>query len=206
MKTIPLFPLKLVVFPYSKYPLHIFEERYKKMINNCLNNESGFGIVAPNENELSKIGSYVVISKVLQKSKRGEMDIVVEAKKRFLINKISTHPDGYLVADVEDYTDIQPEANPSLLDEMEEMFERILEKYDFELEESFWKSYHDAKAKSFKIAEKSGLSLSQQQTLLTLQDENRRINFLIKHFEKLDEEISKNAGLRNIILGDGYLN
>lgn len=206
MKTIPLFPLKLVVFPYSKYPLHIFEERYKKMINNCLNNESGFGIVAPNENELSKIGSYVVISKVLQKSKRGEIDIVVEAKKRFFINKISTHPDGYLVADVEDYTDIQPEANPSLLDEMEEMFERLLEKYDFELEESFWKSYHDAKAKSFKIAEKSGLSLSQQQTLLTLQDENRRINFLIKHFEKLDEEISKNAGLRNIILGDGYLN
>jgi Lon protease-like protein len=206
MKTIPLFPLKLVIFPYSKYPLHIFEERYKKMISNCLNHETGFGIVAPSGNELSKIGSYVVISKVLKKSTKGEMDIIVEAKKRFFIKKIATHPDGYLIADVEDYTDIQPEANPLLLDEMEEMFERILEKYDFELEESFWKSYHDAKAKSFKIAEKSGLSLSQQQTLLTLQDENRRINFLIQHFEKLDEEISKNAGLRNIILGDGYLN
>ncbi len=206
MKTIPLFPLKLVVFPYSRYPLHIFEERYKKMVNNCLDNETGFGIVAPSKKELSKIGSYVIIFKVLKKSTKGEMDIVVEAQNRFFINKISTHPDGYLVADVEEYYDVQPEASPSLLDEMEEMFERILEKYDFELEESFWKSYHDAKAKSFKIAEKSGLSLAQQQTLLTLQDENRRINFLIQHFEKLDEEISKNAGLRNIILGDGYIN
>lgn len=206
MKTIPLFPLKLVVFPYSKYPLHIFEERYKKMVNNCLNNETGFGIVAPSGKELSNIGSYVVISRVLKKSARREMDIVVEAQYRFLINKISTHPDGYLIADIDEYYDVQPEASPSLLDEMEEMFEKILEKYNFELEESFWTSYHDAKTKSFKIAEKSGLSLTQQQTLLTLQDENRRINFLIHHFEKLDEEISKNAGLRNIILGDGYLN
>jgi len=206
MKTIPLFPLNLVVFPNSRYPLHIFEERYKKLMNNCLNNETGFGIVAPSGKELSKIGSYAVISKVLKIASNGEMDIVVEAQSRFLINKINTHPDGYLIADVEWYYDVQPDASPSLLDEMEEMFERILEKYEFELEESFWTSYHDAKSKSFKVAEKSGLTLTQQQTLLTLQDENRRINFLIQHFEKLDEEISKNAGLRNIILGDGYIN
>ena len=206
MKTIPLFPLNLVVFPNSRYPLHIFEERYKKMIQECLIKESGFGIVAPSGKELSKIGSYAVISKVLKIASNGEMDIVVEAQRRFLINKINTHPDGYLIADVEWYYDVQPDASPSLLDEMEEMFERILEKYEFELEESFWTSYHDAKSKSFKVAEKSGLTLTQQQTLLTLQDEDRRINFLIQHFEKLDEEISKNAGLRNIILGDGYIN
>jgi Lon protease-like protein len=206
MKTIPLFLLNLVVFPNSRYPLHIFEERYKKMISDCLTDETGFGIVAPSGKELSKIGSYAVISKVLKKAANGEMDIIVEAQSRFFINKIITHPDGYLVADVEDYHDIQPEASPSLLDEMEEMFERILEKYDFKLEENFWTNYHDAKTKSFKIAEKSGLSLTQQQTLLTLQDEDLRINFLIQHFEKLDEEISKNAGLRNIILGDGYIN
>ena len=206
MKTIPLFPLKLVVFPNSRYPLHIFEERYKKMINRCLDNEMGFGIVAPSGSQLSKIGSYVIVSQVLTKHKNGEMDIVVEAKNRFIISKIITHSDGYLLAEVDEYYDIKSEASPTLLDEMEEMFERILEKYEFELEESFWKSYHNTKTKSYKVAEKSGLSLTQQQTLLTLRDEDRRINFLIQHFEKLDEEISKNAGLKNIILGDGYLN
>jgi Lon protease-like protein len=206
MKTIPLFPLNLVVFPLSRYPLHVFEDRYKNMINKCLAEKSGFGIVAPRGKELSKIGSYVIISSVLKISANGEMDIVVEAQSRFFINSINTHVDGYLLAEVDEYPDVQPEASPSLLDEMEEMFERILEKYDFDLEESFWKCYHNAKSKSFKIAEKSGLSLTQQQTLLNLQDENRRINFLISHFEKLDEEISKNAGLRNIILGDGFIN
>lgn len=205
MRTIPLFPLKLVVFPYSKYPLHIFEERYKRMIDTCLSNESGFGIVAPSDNELAKIGSYVFITKLLKKYENGEMDIVIEARSRFNIRRITSHIDGYLLAEVEEYYDTQSTANPSLLDEMEDMFEKILDKYDFELEKSFWTGYKNSKAKSFKIAEKSGLSLTQQQTLLTLQDENRRINFLINHFEKLDENISKNAGLRNIILGDGYL-
>ncbi len=206
MKTISLFPLNLVVFPLSRYPLHIFEERYKKMIRKCLEVESGFGIITPMGKELSKVGSYVTIPQVLKHYENGEMDIVVEAKNRFLIKQIFSHQDGYLVAEVEDYFDIQPDANPSLLDEMEGMFEKILEKYELKLEESFWNRYQDSKIKSFKIAEKSGLSLIQQQDLLTLQDENRRINFLINHFEKLDKEISKNVGLKNIILGDGYLN
>jgi Lon protease-like protein len=176
------------------------------MINKCLSNESGFGIVAPTGDDLSKIGSYVVIPQILKRHKNGELDIVVEAKNRFIIKSVSAHPDGYLTAEVTDYYDIQPEANPSLLDEMEEMFEMILEKYNFQLEQSFWTRYQNSKTKSFKVAEKSGLSLNQQQTLLSLQDENRRIHFLIEHFEKLDEEILKNAGLRDIILGDGYLN
>jgi len=206
MKTIPLFPLNLVVFPHSRYPLHIFEERYKKMINKCQNDEMGFGIATPIEKELSKVGSYVVIAQTLKRYDNGEIDIVVEAKNRFVIKEVFAHQDGYLLAEVEDYYDIQTEASPSLLDEMEEMFEKILEKYNFELEESFWTRYQVSKLKSFKIAEKSGLSLTQQQTLLTLQDENSRIDFLISHFEKLDEDISKNAGLRNIILGDGYIN
>jgi Lon protease-like protein len=206
MKNIALFPLNLVVFPNSRYPLHIFEERYKKMINECLETEKGFGIVTPIDKELSKIGSYVVIPQILKKYENGEMDIVVEAKYRFKIKNVNSHPDGYLVATVEDYYDLQPDANPTLVYEMKEIFEKILDKYEFKLEDSFWNQYHNAKNKSFKIAEKSGLSLNQQQTLLSLQDENRRINFLIEHLEKLDEEIIKNAGLRNIILGDGYLN
>lgn len=206
MNTIPLFPLNLVVFPNSSYSLHIFEERYKKMIKLCLNQEKGFGIVAPKNKELSKIGSYVIITQVLKKYKNGEMDIVIEAKKRFSIKNFSTHSDGYLLADVEDYFDIQPEANPNLIEEMEEIFGRIMDKYNFEVEDSFWTRYETAKYKSFKIAEKSGLTLEQQQILLDLRDENRRISYLIKHFEKLDEEISQNIGLKKIILGDGYLN
>ena len=42
---LPLFPLNLVLFPDMTIPLNIFEERYKLMINSCLENDSKFGVV-----------------------------------------------------------------------------------------------------------------------------------------------------------------
>ena len=62
------------------------------------------------------------------------------------------------------------------------------------------------KMKSFKIAEKSGLSIIQQQELLTIPSENKRLSYLLEHFEKLEEKLEENKATREIILGDGYLN
>ena len=42
---IPLFPLGVVLLPQMKMPLHIFEERYKVMINECIDQGKPFGIV-----------------------------------------------------------------------------------------------------------------------------------------------------------------
>ncbi|HNO12443.1 MAG TPA: LON peptidase substrate-binding domain-containing protein, partial [bacterium] len=42
---IPLFPLGVVLFPGMPLPLHIFEERYKAMISECLEQQSVFGVV-----------------------------------------------------------------------------------------------------------------------------------------------------------------
>ena len=97
-------------------------------------------------------------------------------------------------------------ADMILLEEMEIKFEKVINKINFKLEDSFWKNYNSSKLKSFKIAEKSGLSLEQQQTLLNLRNESERINFLIDHFEKLDSMLTENAALKQIIIGDGYIN
>ena len=43
--TLPLFPLSLVLFPGMTLPLHVFEERYKRMINLCLREARDFGVV-----------------------------------------------------------------------------------------------------------------------------------------------------------------
>ena len=45
MPRIPLFPLNLVLFPRQGLPLHIFEERYKLMINRCIDESAPFGVV-----------------------------------------------------------------------------------------------------------------------------------------------------------------
>jgi len=42
---LPLFPLNTVLFPGATLPLHVFEERYKQMINQCLESRSPFGVL-----------------------------------------------------------------------------------------------------------------------------------------------------------------
>jgi Lon protease-like protein len=205
-KTIPVFPLSLVVFPFSKVPLHIFEERYKKMINKCLDEKTGFGIVSLIWNEMSKIGSYVEITEVERKKENGEMDIIVKGISRFKILKKVNHPDGYIVATIDEYSDDSDEINAVLLKELRENFEGIIKKINFDLEDSFWKNYNNTSLKSFKIAEKSGLNLKQRQKLLSLKKENERINFLLKHLTKLEKKISERFTTGAIVMGDGYIN
>ncbi len=203
---IAIFPLNLVVFPYSKYPLHIFENRYKKMIQKCLDDNEGFGIIAKLGEEISSVGSYVTIFKTLKKYITGEMDIIVRAGSRFQIMDFEMGPDGYLISNVKEYSDFDYEIDKNLVEELQTKFEQILNKINYKLEESFWINYYSTNVKSFKLAEKSGLSLEQQQTLLTIQNENERLNYLLEYFENVENNLTENTAERNIILGDGYIN
>lgn len=203
---IPIFPLNLVVFPGSKYPLHIFEERYKILLQKCLSENSGFGIVASIEKRISDVGVYVKVTEILKTYLNGELDIVVQGIERFLINSTSLHPDGYYVADVEKYIDentmIDQKLNEALLNE----FEEIVELANYRLEDAFWKNLKSAEFQSYKIAEKSGLSYEQQQELLILKNENERLNYLIKYFLSIKEKVSSAEAMKKIIINDGYLN
>ncbi len=176
------------------------------MINRCLTEKTGFGIVTKIDNELAKIGSYVEIDEILQKFDNGEMDISVVGKGRFFIDNVHAHADKYLIAEVSEYEDFTSDVSLSLLDQLQESFERIIEKTNFQLEEAFWKNYEETDSKSFKFAEKSGLSLEQRQSLLTLRDENERVSYLIEHYENLEKQISETAAIRSIIMSDGYIN
>lgn len=203
---IPIFPLRLVVFPQSKYPLHIFEPRYKKLIAKCLQEDKGFGIVASAENKLYDVGVYVIITSVIKKYDTGESDIIVKGVERFLINNTSLHPDGYLLAEVESYTDNEFYFDNSLFNQLKINFEEILELANYKIEEAFWEKLEQSKFKSFKIAEKSGMNYEQQQEMLILKSENERISYLIKHFNFIKEKVSRAESIKSIIMNDGYLN
>jgi Lon protease-like protein len=203
---IPIFPLALVVFPNSKYPLHIFEERYKKLINKCLSQKSGFGIVSRIGENVSEVGVYVDILDVIKIYESGEMDIVVKGKWRFKRLNFEMHSDGYYLSEVEKIEDRETEIDYNLFSELKERVKEMLKLVQFDLNQSFWDVLDKTNLKSFKIAEKSGLSILQQQELLTLQSENKRLNYLLDHFEKLEEKLESNRMIKEIILGDGYIN
>ncbi len=204
--TIPIFPLNLVVFPDSKYPLHIFEERYKILLQKCLTDNSGFGIVASIDKRISDVGVYVKVTQILKTYLNGELDIVVQGVERFLINSTSLHPDGYYVANVEKYDDENIMIDPRLNDELKSEFEEIVELANYKLEDAFWNNLNSAKLKSYKIAEKSGLTYEQQQELLVLKNENERLSYLINYFILIKDKVDRADTIKKIIMNDGFLN
>ena len=206
MQTITIFPLNLIVFPGSKYPLHIFEERYKILIQKCLKENIGFGIVAFIDKRISDVGVSVKISNILKTYLNGEFDIVVEGIERFLISSTSLHQDGYYLASVEKYIDDSVLINPQLIDKLQTEFEEIIELANYNLEDAFWNNLKFTKNKSFKIAEKSVLSYVQQQELLILKNENERLNYLISYFNSIKDKVSSAESVKKIIVNDGFLN
>ena len=204
---IPLFPLALVIFPNSRYPLHIFEERYKILINKCLANNSGFGIVSKIGETISEVGVYVEVTNVTKIYESGEIDIVVKGTWRFKRLELVMHPDGYFISDVNKLTDSDTEdVNYNLFFALKQRVQEMLRLANFSVNQGFWDALEKTNLKSFKIAEKSGLSILQQQELLTIPSENKRLSYLLEHFGKLEEKLEENRAMREIILGDGFLN
>jgi Lon protease-like protein len=77
----PLFPLGIVALPGELVPLHIFEERYKTMMNQCLREESEFGIVWLSDDGLREIGCAMEIEKVLERMEDGRMNLVARGTR-----------------------------------------------------------------------------------------------------------------------------
>ena len=115
---LPLFPLNTVLFPGMALPLHIFEPRYRKMINLCLENSAPFGVVliesGPEVGGRAKphrIGTYAAISR-MERLPGGRMNIEAVGQERFRL--LSLHNEEvYLTGTVELYPLLERETAPA---------------------------------------------------------------------------------------------
>lgn len=100
----PLFPLGLVLLPGEVVPLHIFEERYKQMIGECLDGDSEFGIVWVADDGVREIGCAAGVTQLLERMEDGRMNILVQGTRRFrLLRRIDDM--DYPAGDVEPLAD-----------------------------------------------------------------------------------------------------
>lgn len=76
--TIPMFPLNMVLLPGETKTLHIFEERYKQLVTDCIENDAHFGIPFVHQKTMGDYGIEVKISKIIKTFENGEMDIAIE--------------------------------------------------------------------------------------------------------------------------------
>lgn len=85
-----LFPLPLVLLPTERVALHIFEERYRELIGECLDSGGEFGLVHADGDGLRDVGTRARVTEVLARLPDGRMDILVEGGDRFRLLELTT--------------------------------------------------------------------------------------------------------------------
>ena len=102
---LPLFPLNAVLFPSQTLPLHIFEPRYRVMIQKCVDANEPFGVVLAQNEEPDQpfdVGTSARVTEV-KKLPDGRMNIVAMGEERFRLHDWRESADGYLIGDVTAY-------------------------------------------------------------------------------------------------------
>lgn len=188
MPEIPLFPLNVVLMPGTPMPLHIFEERYKQMVNECLESGSEFGMVLSDDSGTREVGCTANISELVERYDDGRIVILVEGSQRFKLNNIlSGGPAGkpYYVGEVEYLQDeeVTEDLRP-LAEENLALLESVVEaategSVDIEVEPPY-------KNLSFGIAGRIEFELETRQELLEILTEQGRL-------ERLKELLSEAA-------------
>ncbi|MBX5474455.1 MAG: LON peptidase substrate-binding domain-containing protein [Thermoleophilia bacterium] len=104
MEEIGLFPLGIVLLPTEVAPLHIFEERYKELIGECLELDREFGVVYADEAGVRETGTRARVAQVLERFEDGRMNILVVGGERFRVERL-TRGRSFLTAEVEPLED-----------------------------------------------------------------------------------------------------
>ena len=183
---IPLFPLNLVALPKEKIPLHIFEEKYKNMISDCISNKEPFGIIRIKDKKMANIGCAMNVYKVLKKYNNGEYDIICKGVERFKINKIDKQNDLWY-AEVSFFNEDYKSVN-------KEFFDQILDKYLKILISSNAKiniQNEIDKKNSFDFTKNVILPREIKQIFLSLNNEKERLEFINQFLDSISIESKK---------------
>ncbi|MCU0367626.1 MAG: LON peptidase substrate-binding domain-containing protein [Cyclobacteriaceae bacterium] len=86
--SIPMFPLSIFPLPGEMVPLHIFEPRYRQLLEDAESRDFSFGIYFNHKSNTEKLGSLVKLESVIKRYKTGESDIIVRCIDIFTMDKL----------------------------------------------------------------------------------------------------------------------
>jgi Lon protease-like protein len=126
MEELGLFPLGLVLLPTEQVPLHIFEDRYKELVAECLDADSEFGLVFADDSGIRDVGTRARIVEVLTRFEDGRLNILVEGGARFRLDAL-TDGRSFQTGTVEAVEDADDPAESGDVDEALRLFGRLRE-------------------------------------------------------------------------------
>jgi Lon protease-like protein len=177
LRDFPLFPLGIVALPTEYVPLHIFEERYKTMIDACLEQEREFGIVWLADDELKTTGCAVTIDRVLERMDDGRMNILCRGTNPFRLVERHDHL-PYPAGTIELLRDRDEPVDPAIAARARESYvELVAAATDRELTED-----EVADMTAYEMAATVDFGLDAKQGLLDLRAENARLRLVDRLF------------------------
>jgi Lon protease-like protein len=177
LRDIPLFPLGLVALPTEAVPLHIFEDRYKTMIEECMENGREFGIVWLSDDGLKTVGCACEVTDVLERMEDGRLNVLTRGTRPFrVVERIEDRP--YPAGVVEFLDDRDEPVDPDVLAAAHESYADLVEQAtdsrpdDEDLEGMG----------AYDMASTVDFGLDAKQGLLDLRAENARLRLVTRLF------------------------
>ena len=187
---LPLFPLDVVLFPEMVLPLHIFEERYKEMIAECLQDNSPFGVLYAHDDKVAMIGCTAEISQVLKQYSDGRLDLVAVGRKRFQVSFFDSEK-TYLRASVELLPDSVGAQEPSenLVRQALDLYAQASRLMGEDNPEEF-SPESSLQGLAFKLASSLHLQNEVRQRILEARSGGQRLEELAEHLSTLIPRLS----------------
>lgn len=207
---LPIFPLNLVVLPGEPVPLHIFEQRYQKLITDTSPRYSGddykpFGIQYSRKNQMNEVGCTVVVKDILHRYPEGRLDLLAYGEQRYRLLSTDHPAEGdYLTGQIEWLHDDDPEEEVSeaLSKDVLTYYRRflsIVDKEDVSLELPV-----QDRCLSFTLAYRINLEVAPRLELLDTHSEVERLELLLTYFEHAIPKLQKTREFRRRVRSNGY--
>ena len=179
MSELGLFPLSIVLVPTERIPLHIFEPRYRELIEECVAESTEFGLVlATGDGAVHEIGTRASVLEVLDVLDDGRMNIIVEGGERFRLLEL-TSGRSFTTGIVEDVIDDDDPPVDADLEHALEVFRELAETSDAEVDVPD----ADAPQLDFQLAARVDFGVEAKQEVLALTSPRVRMQRLAALFE-----------------------
>jgi Lon protease-like protein len=194
-----LFPLDVVLFPGAPLPLHIFEPRYKEMIQECLEQKKPFGMVRAHKDTVAEVGCTAIIQNVIRKYDDGRLDIAAEGRQRFEIVQLNQER-PFLQAEVIFFDDEPSHVAEADVDSVVKLHQQLFEILGQE-------SQIESKVPtvSFQLANELPADLDFKQALLEMKTESERVATLAQYYKATIPKVERSLRVREKASGNGHV-
>jgi ATP-dependent Lon protease len=197
---IPLFPLDVVLFPGIPLPLHIFEERYRLLVRECLEHRQEFGVVLMRGDGVAAVGCTAAILQVVKRYPDGRMDILTVGRAPFFMSDVFDDK-PYLEATVE-YLEDEPLSEGTASRPLLTLFEKCYAALRGQAPRL--EGAPLGVSLTFLLASELPLDLEYKQELLELRSEAERQESLRERMEKWLPELERLERTKRRAGGNGH--